>query len=206
MRIHLQITAVVFLLSCGVACAGPVLLASWDETAGHASAATGGVPNDPRVQIVLELSQGVSILGPRLGTGLFWEDGDHGTVDFTSATTGEFDAFATMATNGVDDAISQWLAFPWGGDGGGTAYESWRYGVSPDLIGNEIELVRLIVHDVSIEYPWIPPDYPDLEGIKVLAELTYEFYGTPIPEPCVAYLLISACPWLLRRRRYLHTG
>lgn len=184
------ITLVAILVSCGFARAGPVLLASLDEISGISSSGT-GPPPEPRVQFVLELSPHPTVLGPRVGLGVFWEDGDTGVVDFTPETDDGFVGFAGFATNGIDDWLTDLIIFQDGGGGGGGAPESVRLLMSPDLVGYQLDFLRLLVHDLTIE-EFSPEDRPDLHGIRVLANLTYEFYRTPIPEPGTLMFLISA--------------
>lgn len=190
MRWISRITIVVFLVSCGVGHAGPVLLASFDQTSGVESSGT-GPPPEHRAQFVLELTPYPVVLGARIGLGVFWEDGDSGVVDFTPETDTGFVGLADLATNGIDDWVMDLIIFPGGGGGGGGAPESVRLGTSPDLIGYQLDLVRLIVHDVTIA-GFSPEDNPDLEGTRVLGHLTYEFYGTVIPEPTTVTLLTAA--------------
>ncbi|MBU0716609.1 MAG: hypothetical protein KJ749_00030 [Planctomycetes bacterium] len=197
MRRTLQIMLVVTLASCGMAHAGPVLLAYFDQTSGVASAGT-APPPEHRAQFVLELTPYPAVLGPRVGLGVFWEDGDSGVFDFTAETDNGFVGFADFATNGIDDWLMDLILFPGGGGGGGGAPESVRLGTSPDLSGYRLALVRLIVHDVTIE-SFSPEDQPDLEGTRVLGHLTYEFYGTVIPEPTTLCLLATGAALVMRR-------
>lgn len=197
MRRISHITAVSVLASCAMVHAGPVLLASFDLTSGVGSAGT-GPPPEHHAQFVLELRPFIIGDGPRIGLGLFWEDGDSGVADFTLETDSGFSGFADLATNGIDDWLVDLILFPDGGGSGGGAPESVRLGTSPDLIGYQLDVVRLIVHDVTIE-PWSPKDSPELDGTRVLAHLTYEFYGTVIPEPATLSLLAAGAAYLLRR-------
>ena len=183
------ITLVAILVSLGTSRAGPVLLASLDETSGISSSGT-GPPAEPRVQFVLELAPQPTVLGFRVGLGVFWEDGDTGAIDFTPETDNGFVGFAGFATNGIDDWLSDLIIFPDGGGGGGGAPESVRLLMTPDLVGYQLDFLRLIVHDLTIE-EFSPVDRPDLQGIRVLANLTYEFYGALIPEPTTITVLAT---------------
>lgn len=172
--------------------AEPVLLASYDFTSegGHAP------ESDPRVEFILQLPTTFppsDFFGLGVDMDIFWEDGDQGSFDFSAGTDEAFDDFALFATDGIEDNFTIFDLFP-SGSGGGTppSPESVLFGVSPDLVGNELQLVRLIVHEVSFE-PWVPDpvQYPEIEGFLYSADLTYEFYGTPIPEPTT--LIVLAC-------------
>lgn len=198
-----QITIVALLVSCGLARAGMVLLATHDAQVG------GGVaPQDEmRVQFVLEIfAQDSFPPGPRLGTGIFWRDGDSGTVDFAPQTDPDFLSLAVLATNGVNDDYRIHTNWPDGAGGGGGGFESRLFGRSPhageppDLVGYELELIRLTVENVGFE-PW-PGD--DGDGYFVLADLRYEFFGSVIPEPATLVLLVGGIAYLVpsRLRRF----
>jgi hypothetical protein len=53
-------------------------------------------------------------------------------------------------------------------------------------VGNEVSFVRLIVHDTLVE-PYF--EEPFGEGIQWEVEMTYEFWGQPIPEPVTLALV-----------------
>lgn len=190
MKIRLQITVVVFLLSCGVAQAGPVLLASFDH------GVDGELPPDNRIGFVLQLldfDNNLGYLGPPLGGAtadvrdgpmVFWEDGETGVLEFTSGADPEFDAFAHFLTDGVDDVlIVFWQWEDDGGFGGGGAFESQMFGHDTDLVGNTLDLIRLTVHEVSIE-----PSGGNL--VSVSTRVTYDFLGSPVPEPATLVLFV----------------
>ncbi len=180
------------MVACGAgrATAGPVLF-TIDKTEG-----TGVSPLSPiaPVEILLEHDPGVVPLElTQIGLGILWDDGDSGTVDFTSETDPNFDTFVAGLTNGVDDFISVLVEWPdQGGGGGGATESSWGFG-SPDLFGYEIDLILLTVHDVQID-PWMQ------DGFYAEVDLTYEFYGSLIPEPTTLTLLAVGVVGILRRR------
>ena len=164
-------------------------------------------PDEMRVQFVLEIfAQDSFPPGPRLGTGIFWRDGDSGTVDFAPETDPDFLSLAVLATNGVNDDYRIHTNWPDGAGGGGGGFESRLFGRSPhageppDLVGYELELIRLTVENVNFE-PW-PGD--DGDGYFVLADLRYEFFGSVIPEPATLVLLVGGIAYLVpsRLRRF----
>lgn len=195
-----RVGTAVLLVANATVSAGPVLLASLDQTTGVERVGT-GLPPEPRVQFVLELAPHPSVVGSRVGLGVFWEDGNNGAVDFTPDTDASFVGFADFATDGIDDWLTDLIIFPDGGGGGGGAPESVRLGTSPDLVGYQLDFLRLIVNDVTIE-EFVPEDTPELQGIRVLANLRYEFYGTLIPEPTTIILLSTGLVMVCWRRRW----
>ncbi len=177
-----------------------VLLASYDFTSvgGHAP------ESDPRVEFILQLPTssppgGTFGLGSALDN--FWKDGDQGFFDFTSETDDAFDNFAAAATNGIAEKFSVIDLFS-SGSGGATAPapESELFGTSPDLVRYEVELVRLIVQDINVD-PWVPdPDsHPEIKGFQHQTRLTYEFYGSVVPEPSSIVFIVVGTSLLHRR-------
>ncbi len=167
--------------------------------------AKGGVAPeaDGRVEFILQLptaSPPGEVSGLGMDLGIFWEDGDQGSFDYSSGTDEGFDDFASFATDGIEQKFVLWDFFP-SGSGGGTppVLESLLFGASPDLVGNDLDSVRLIVHEISFE-SWVPdPAHPEIEGFLYSADLTYEFYGTPVPEADSAVLLAVAAGLFARR-------
>lgn len=201
---HIRSALFVVLSMSTTVSAGPILLASFDATSGVASAGT-GPPPEHRVQFVLELTAYPDVLGSRVGMGVFWEDGESGVVDFTPETDNGFLGFADLATNGINDWLIDLIIFPGGSGGGGGAPESVRLGTSPDLIDYQLDVIRLVVHDVTIEQ-FSPKNNPDLEGTRVLGHLTYEFYGTVVPEPTTITVLGASLVIVCWRRKWRITS
>lgn len=202
MRRISRIAIVVLLVSCGIVRGGPVLLGSFDF-----GVDTEMQPGN-RIGFVLQLldvDNDLRFLGPglggigsdvRLGPAVFWDDGETGVLEFTRSTNPDFDAFASFVTDGIDDSlIIFWRWEDDGGFGGNGALESEMFGLDPDLIGNMLELVRLTVHEVSLE-----PLEPDL--FSVGTRVTYDFVGTPIPEPTTVTLLAGAVVIACWRRKW----
>jgi len=106
-----------------------------------------------------------------------------------------------LATNGVNDQYFIHVTWPNGTGGAGGGAESRLFnhhpyiGEPPDLVGYELELVRLTVHAVHFE-PW--PEGGDGDGYLVQANLTYECFGSPVPEPPTLLLLVGGITFLLR--------
>ncbi|GEM_PF-1959705 len=174
-------------MALNTANAAPILLAS------HSSdVAGGGAPeSEPQVEFILQLPGSLEDKYG-LGVGAFWEA--PGQLDFTNAGDPGFAIFALSATNGIAEEFRFWDLFP---SGGGhispPAPESLLFGVSPDLFGYELTQVRLIVENLVFQ-PWTPDplNNPDLQGFTYSAEITYEFYGLPVPEP--SSLAVLAVP------------
>jgi hypothetical protein len=126
---------------------------------------------------------------------VFWQDGASGSYDFTPALTADFGDLAYVITNGHDDQLgllmydSSTLC-----DGDILAESEWGLG-HPDLAGNPIDLIRLVVHDLSVQ-PWYPFGK---NGLIWNGHISWEFYGTPTPEPAAVVLMFGAA-LLLRRR------
>ena len=190
--------AVAFLLIGGAASAGPVLLASFDF------AVDTEIQAGNRIGFVLQLldvDNDLGFLGPalggitsdvRLGPAVFWGDGQTGVLEFTPSMNAEFDAFASFIADGIDDSlIVFWRWEDDGGFGGNGALESQMFGLDPDLVGNVLDLVRLTVHEVSVD-----PVGEDIVGIRT--RVTYDFLGSPIPEPGTLALLVVVSPLLMR--------
>lgn len=191
-----RITIVAVIVCCGVARAGPVLLASYDEVFRGGTAPQ----SIARVQFSLQLSLDVPVAIDELsglGAGIWWEAGDQGTVDFTRDTSVAFADFAAAATDGIDGRFASLTGFFQGNDHGVIGPESSLFNRSPDLVGYELEIVRLIVHELRFE----PLVIDTSEGFSVESHITYQVYGSPIPEPSTVMLLAGGVLVLARARR-----
>lgn len=192
MKTILRVIVTVVALGSGLAHAGPVLLASVNFDVDTQ------LQSGDRVGFVLQLldvDDNFNFLGPplggassdvRQGPSVFWDDGSAGVLEFTPGMNPEFNAFATLISDGIDDSlIVFWHWEEDGGFGGNGALESQMFGLDTDLVGNVVELVRLTVHEVSIE-----PLGVDLQSVRT--SVTYDFIGVAIPEPATLVLLLSA--------------
>lgn len=132
-----------------------------------------------------------------VGLGLqSWDSGESGSIEISALNDAGFGGLASALTDGVDNYLYL-LDSPSGcpGLGGNFALESFWIQGSPDLVGNNIEFIRLIVHEVIIEEQGT--------GVTWQSNLTYEFWGAPIPEPAPLALLVVFGAFGQRRRRSL---
>jgi hypothetical protein len=166
----------------------------------------GGAPEtDPRVELILQLPTNfppTDFFGLGQGLDLFWEDGELGSFDFTSVNDAGFDDFANFATDGLDDLFALYTLFPSGGGDGDFGAETELFGGVADLVGFNLELVRLVVDEASVT-PWFPDpiNEPELSGFKFDISGSYEFYGSVIPEPGAIWLGLFGTLLLLSRRQ-----
>ncbi|RIK62298.1 MAG: hypothetical protein DCC65_17620 [Planctomycetota bacterium] len=132
----------------------------------------------------------------RFGRNVFWQDDSSGQFDFTRDNSPDFPQLQFLLTNGADDWLNFLTHNSLGRGGGpGNAESDWGFG-NPDLIGNQIDLIRLVVHKLEIES--YSPGPPFGDGLEWDARITWEFWGTPVPEP--ASLIILALSLALPRR------
>lgn len=174
----------VVLLATRPVLADTVLLATYDL-----HLIPGQAPlNDPRVQFGLQLTEGWGMhSGPMLADSHLWSDGESGSIDFLPQNAPNFDDFAALATNGVANWHYDWAwwAEPGGGGSGSSEIHVFHQYAGtppnpPDLAGNTLEMVRLIVDSVQFR-PFTAP--MGEAGFMLDAHLIYEFYGSPLPEP-----------------------
>jgi hypothetical protein len=133
------------------------------------------------------------------GRQAYWADGSSGSYDFSEANSPEFVDFVQLVTNGLDDEISllTWNDF-YGGSGHMGTESAWGFG-DPDLAGNQIDFIRLVVHDLTAQ-PYNPGP-PAGDGLQWNGHITWEFWGTPLPEPAAALPLLMASLLLRRKTR-----
>ncbi|GMU35167.1 MAG: hypothetical protein AMXMBFR20_30390 [Planctomycetia bacterium] len=141
-----------------------------------------------------------------IGKGLrFWEDGEVGFFDITPENSEAFSEFAALVSDGHDDfIISLGYAEECGGGGGPGFMESEMLGGAPDLAGWQLESVRLVVHNMNVEAYDPPCDCGP--ATRFDADMTWEFWGTPVPEPRTIGFLSFVGMILLRRCRRARDG
>lgn len=140
------------------------------------------------------IGHGLTLFDPQIvGHGLrYWESGESGMIEISGINDFGFASLATALTDGTDDYLFL-MDNPSGcpGFGGNIAHESFWLQGSPDLVGNQIDLIRLIVHDVDIQQK--------TDGVIWQANIGYEFWGNPVPEPS-ALLPLAFGALILRKR------
>jgi hypothetical protein len=126
-----------------------------------------------------------------IGLGLAaWNDGQSGQFDIAPINEPLFLDLAQQLTNGTDDAFYMLDGMQGinGGLGGGVGGpESLFFPPPGDLAGNQLDFVRLYVSNVDIQVL-----DPESSWVAWTADVTYEFWGTPIPEPAGLLLLAPA--------------
>lgn len=149
---------------------------------------------EQRIEFLLDLRPvGSNPPGARLADGTFYSEGGSGTFNF-AADSDNFSQFAQIATNGINDQYLIYTLWPNGMGGGSGGFESQLFankavpGLALDLFGYRLDYVQLTVSDVRFS-PW-PPGNP--AGYAADYTLTYEFFGSPIPEPRTLYLALPA--------------
>ena len=195
LRVPVLLLLVLAALCCGSrAAADPVLLATYDESSDSATAPA----SDPHVRFSL----GLFMLddpptGAVLTPNIMWGDGEQGSFDMRDETVAMFDQFAALASDGVDGRYMSGAALVGALGRGRTGPESELFGHSPDLVGFRLELVRLTVQELDI----IPFEIDQLDGFEFTYDITYEFFGTVIPEPTTLILLLVGGLFVCPARR-----
>jgi len=170
-----------------------MLLASFDRVWPTEDGA-GWAPADA-VELALSHLRENEFIPTEIGRGLFWLAGQSGTVEFNSRNCPAFAGMVGRISDGLDNEVFSSLYVGHAGVGGPRS-ESIQFGFVPDLVGNAISSIRLTVREVEI----IPFQHPTLGSrIHVGADLTYEFWGTPVPEPStIGFLGFVGMIWLRR--------
>lgn len=137
----------------------------------------------------------------QFGSGVFWQNAESGTHEFyLTQDPPEFQELSSVLTNGFDDNLTFYLANAIGDSSGYGPWEesNWGFGY-PDLSGNQITSIRLVVQNLSIQ-PYFDPPFGN--GLQWDAQITWEFWGNPVPEPSTALLTLAALiVFSIRRRR-----
>jgi hypothetical protein len=127
-----------------------------------------------------------------------WNDVESGWFDITPSNEPLFGDLVSILTNGVDDNLML-MSHMIGSNGeGGTGHcESFFFDSGHDLAGNQLDFVRLDVSNVHI---WTIDPAVQWQGWT--ADVTYEFWGTPLPEPATTLpILLAALLWRRGRQR-----
>ena len=125
----------------------------------------------------------------------YWHEGDSGAFIFGSGVS-NWATFTSHATNGVNEMMLTWVEFEPKDGAHASGYTGWSeslyFGQPTDLVGYNVDYVRLIVSNVHM---WT-------EGslFHVSADTTWQFWGTAVPEPATAALLALGS-LLVRRLR-----
>ncbi len=129
-------------------------------------------------------------------TAPLWEVNSAGTYDFTSASEG-FTTLQSLWTDGIRGLVgpSSRLRKPSGGTwmAGLIMSESLFLGQAPDLVGYQIDFVRLHVYSVSLLWD------PETRLNQMLVDTKWEVWGQPLPEPAGALLALVGLTVLRRR-------
>ena len=185
----IQATLAMALGLTATASAGPVLLSSYSDISGGGR----GLWSDPRVQFELGLTSPMTGQGAHIGRGVFWSQDQTGFFDFSVENSVDFDLFEILATNGLDNQSGVSAIWSDGSGGGHGVKESVLFdrfppiGHPPDLIGYDLDFIRLIVNRLDFT-PWIPE--PGLEGLYYSYDITIEAYGNLVPESTTVMLLL----------------
>jgi hypothetical protein len=133
------------------------------------------------------------------GRGLrLWNDGDSGHFNITPGNEPRFADLAAVLTDGDVDMI--WFLNVMDtrdpiGVGGSGRPESAFCPSASDLAGNQLDFVRLYVSNVDIQVL-----DPATQWVAWTADVTYEFWGEPIPEPATI-LSVMLAVLMFRRHR-----
>jgi hypothetical protein len=130
-----------------------------------------------------------------------WDTGFTGTYDLTiSLDFPPFDNYSRMIES-ITDGVDEPMFFDGTIDGCNRLLphspfimESTVFNARSDLVGGEISWIRVVVNSLQIEEVGTMTDYQ--------LSLSYEFWGTPVPEPATLTLLCIA--GFARQLRRIH--
>jgi hypothetical protein len=115
-----------------------------------------------------------------VGDGIYWSNGETGSYVFDAGNTPDFDDFTEYITDGLDYSLYMRVAVPGMASEYGKPESQWNFG-DPDLFGYQIEFMVLQVYSTSVT--------KDGDYISFSGDISWEFYGTPTPEPSTLLML-----------------
>ncbi|HPD32206.1 MAG TPA: hypothetical protein PLL20_19605 [Phycisphaerae bacterium] len=197
--IHQAIRSLIVLFAvANAATATPILLSSYEAREALDDIRYADVS---RVGLMLEL---YSLAPPyqsfTVGGSVYWQDGQQGTVDFTTEDAAGFNGLVGLVTNGIEDQFSVLALFEEGGGGSGGP-ESWLLGRSPDLAGYRVDFVRLSVEQLSIGPS---PGHPGASRLDYQAK--WEMWGEVVPEPTSSAVFVLGVVSIMSRWRVSGTS
>src|SRR2546427_689915 len=105
-----------------------------------------------------------------LGDDLFHTTAD--TTNFSPPDDPDFPEIASLLTDGLNESVE---LNNWNPSGGGSSYggpESYWLDRNPDLIGMDVDFIRLVIHDFTYS--------PVSDGTQFSENYTWEIWGHPI--------------------------
>ncbi len=140
----------------------------------------GPTPTDIRLYLAwTDNAGGWATMGENQAPWWSLEQGQTGSHLFTPGNAGDFAEFVTHLTDGADDFLGRGFQLSNTVSGLNYSSESSAFGTGADLVGNDIESIRLVVDELTLS--------SDAEGYEYRVDATWEFWG--VPEPATLSLL-----------------